>query len=145
MDDAVRRRWMPGKSSVPLDEYRAAWREAVRVFGHNQVSTYLLVGLGEDPDEMVEAAQELVDMGVYPFVVPLRPVPGTLMADTPPPDPDEVASVYREVSAMLAEHGLDHLEAAAGCARCQACSGLSAWERLFEKEERRADRELAGR
>src|SRR6185436_3593024 len=69
---------------------------------------------------------------------------GTLMADTPPPDPDEVASVYREVSAMLEQHGLDHLEAAAGCARCQACSGLSAWERLFEKEERRAGRELAG-
>ena len=29
-----------------------------------------------------------IEMGVYPFVVPLRPVAGQLMADTPPPDPD---------------------------------------------------------
>ena len=36
---------------------------------------------------------------------------------------------------MLAESGLDHVAAKAGCARCQACSGLSAWERLTEKEE----------
>jgi hypothetical protein len=64
-------------------------------------------------------------------------VPGTLMADAPPPDPDYVAGIYREVSALLAEHGLDHAEAGAGCARCQACSGLSAWERVFAKEELR--------
>ena len=45
-----------------------------------------------------------------------------------------LAAIYRSVSAMLADSGLDHAEAAAGCARCQACSGLSAWERVFEKE-----------
>jgi hypothetical protein len=67
------------------------------------------------------------------------------MADAEPPAPDYVADIYRTVSAMLAEHGLDHAEAAAGCARCQACSGLSAWERLFAKEERVAERELAVR
>src|SRR6195952_4824528 len=69
MDDDVRRRWMPGKSRVSMAEYRAAWAEAVRVFGRNQVSTYLLVGLGEDADELVTGAAELVAMGVYPFVV----------------------------------------------------------------------------
>ena len=73
-------------------------------------------------------------MGVYPFVVPLRPVPGTLMADVAAPDPDYVAGIYREVSAMIADAGLDHLDAKAGCARCQACSGLSAWERLAKRE-----------
>ena len=80
LDDDVRRRWMPGKSRVPLAEYRAAWAEAVRVFGRNQVSTYLLVGLGEDPDELVAGARELIAMGVYPFVVPFRPLAGTLAA-----------------------------------------------------------------
>jgi hypothetical protein len=43
---------------------------------------------------------------------------------------------------MLAQAGFDHEEAGAGCARCQACSGLSAWERVFEKERWR---ELADR
>ena len=50
-------------------------------------------------------------MGVYPFVVPLRPVPGTLMADASPPSPDYVASIYRSVSAMLADAGFDHADA----------------------------------
>ncbi|MEA2318923.1 MAG: hypothetical protein QOD44_3112, partial [Solirubrobacteraceae bacterium] len=39
------------------------------------------------------------------------------------------------VAAMIADAGLDHTAAKAGCARCQACSGLSAWERLTKKEE----------
>ncbi|WP_137811610.1 MSMEG_0568 family radical SAM protein, partial [Gordonia sp. GAMMA] len=81
LDDDVRRRWMPGKSTVPMSEYRAAWAEAVRVFGRNQVSTYLLVGLGEDTDEMIAGAKELADMGVYPFIVPFRRPGGTLALD----------------------------------------------------------------
>jgi radical SAM protein (TIGR04043 family) len=32
LDDDVRRRWMPGKSTVPMAEYETAWDEAVRVF-----------------------------------------------------------------------------------------------------------------
>jgi hypothetical protein len=90
-----------------------------------------------------EGCRRAIELGVYPFVVPLRPVPGTLMADVPPPDPDYVAAIYRSVSAMLAAGGLDHEGAAAGCARCQACSGLSAWERVFRKEDLRARRGLA--
>jgi len=35
---------------------------------------------------------------------------------------------------MIADAGLDHLDAKAGCARCQACSGLSAWERVNARE-----------
>jgi radical SAM protein (TIGR04043 family) len=127
MDDDVRRRWMPGKSTVPLDEYRAAWREAVRVFGHNQVSTYLLVGLGEDPDELVDAAQELVDMGVYPFVVPFRPLAGTLATDVdhvPPPPAEVLQDVTRRVAHALMEAGMHGSDQAAGCAACGACSVL---------------------
>jgi acetamidase/formamidase len=74
---------MPGKATVPLAQYREAWREAVRVFGHNQVSTYLLIGLGEDPDELVAGVEELIEMGVYPFVVPFRPLAGTLPDEFP--------------------------------------------------------------
>ncbi|MCL8252338.1 MSMEG_0568 family radical SAM protein [Aeromicrobium fastidiosum] len=127
MDDDVRRRWMPGKSSVSLDEYRAAWREAVRVFGHNQVSTYLLVGLGEDPDEMVLAAEELVDMGVYPFVVPFRPLAGTLATDVdgvPPPPAEVLQDVTRRVAHALMQAGMHGADQAAGCAACGACSVL---------------------
>jgi radical SAM protein (TIGR04043 family) len=144
-DPEVLARVAPGKAQCGVDGYFRTWEHAVEVFGRGRVTTYVILGMGERRELIEEGCRRAIEMGVYPFVVPLRPVPGTLMADVPPPDPDEVAAVYRSVSAMLADHGLDHLEAAAGCARCQACSGLSAWERLFDKEERRAARELAGR
>jgi len=128
LDDEVRRRWMPGKGSVPMAEYRAAWAEAVRVFGWNQVSTYLLIGLGEDPDELVAGAAELVEMGVYPFVVPFRPLAGTLATDVdrvPAPPPEVVHDVTARVAAVLRAAGMHGAGQAAGCAACGACSALA--------------------
>ncbi|GGF92702.1 radical SAM protein [Rhodococcoides trifolii] len=127
LDDDVRRKWMPGKASVTMAEYRAAWAEAVRVFGRNQVSTYLLVGLGEDPDELVEGARDLIEMGVYPFVVPFRPHAGTLAVDVDgavPPRADVLEDVTRRVAKELETAGMRGADQKAGCAACGACSVL---------------------
>lgn len=127
LDEQVRRRWMPGKSTVPLAAYRTAWQEAVRVFGRNQVSTYLLVGLGEDPDELISGATELIEMGVYPFVVPFRPQPGSLAMDVDSataPDAALVEKISREVAAKLVLAGMAGTDQRAGCAACGACSVL---------------------
>ncbi|WP_280368678.1 MSMEG_0568 family radical SAM protein [Nocardia wallacei] len=127
LDDRVRARWMPGKSTVPLAEYRAAWAEAVRVFGRNQVSTYLLVGLGEDPDDLVRGARELIEMGVYPFVVPFRPLAGTLAADidgAAAPAPSLLEDVTRRVAEALRRAEMLGADQKAGCAACGACSVL---------------------
>ncbi len=126
LDEKVRRRWMPGKSTVPLAEYEAAWDEAVRVFGRNRVSTYLLVGLGENPDELIEGAGRLIERGVYPFVVPLRPIAGTLAAR------DGISGAERRtpshvtegVAAKLRTAGMAGADQKAGCAACGACSVL---------------------
>ena len=127
MDDDVRRRWMPGKARVSMAAYWAAWREAVRVFGRNQVSTYLLIGLGEDPDELVAGAAALIDAGVYPFVVPFRPLAGTLatLDGALAPSADLVADVTARVAGLLLEAGMKGADQRAGCAACGACSALS--------------------
>ncbi len=126
LDEDVRRRWMPGKSSVPMAEYEAAWDEAVRVFGANRVSTYLLVGLGEDPDELVAGAGRLIGRGVYPFVVPFRPMGGTLAArdGATAPDAELLRYVTEGVAARLREAGMRGADQKAGCAACGACSVL---------------------
>jgi radical SAM protein (TIGR04043 family) len=134
-DPEVLARVAPGKAHAGVEGYFATWARAVEVFGHGRVSTYVILGMGEDRALTEEGCRRAIELGVYPFVVPLRPVPGTLMEHVSPPDPDYVAGIYRSVSAMLADAGLDHIAAGAGCARCQACSGLSAWERVFEKEK----------
>ncbi|GAA0379672.1 radical SAM protein [Acrocarpospora corrugata] len=127
LDDEVRRRWMPGKSTVPLAAYEAAWDEAVRVFGRNRVSTYLLVGLGEDADELVAGAARLIERGVYPFVVPIRPMAGTLARRdgvTAPPR-ELVRDVTERVAARLRAAGMTGADQQAGCAACGACSALA--------------------
>jgi radical SAM protein (TIGR04043 family) len=134
-DPAVLAHVAPGKAQCGIEGYFRTWERAVEVFGRGSVTTYVLLGMGERPELIIEGCRRAIEMGVYPFVVPLRPVPGTLMADTPAPEPDYVARIYAEVSAMLADAGFDHTDAKAGCARCQACSGLSAWERVFKRED----------
>ncbi|HUB04836.1 MAG TPA: MSMEG_0568 family radical SAM protein [Solirubrobacteraceae bacterium] len=141
-DPDVLRRVAAGKAQCGVEGYFECWERAVEVFGRGHVTTYVILGMGERRELIEEGCRRAIEMGVYPFVVPLRPVPGTLMADTPAPEAGYVASIYRSVSAMLAESGLDHVEAKAGCARCQACSGLSAWERVFKREEARDRGEL---
>jgi radical SAM protein (TIGR04043 family) len=127
LDDDVRRRWMPGKSTVPMAEYEAAWDEAVRVFGRNRVSTYLLIGLGENPDELVAGAGRLIDRGVYPFVVPMRPMLGTLARRDGAVSPSSalVRDITGRVAALLRAAGMTGADQQAGCAACGACSVLN--------------------
>jgi len=126
LDESVRRRWTPGKATVSTERYEQAWRHAVGVFGVNRVSTYLLVGLGEDPDELVAGAERLIEMGVYPFVVPYRPLIGSLaFADgVPGPAPALLADVTTRVADALARAGMRGADQGAGCAACGACSAL---------------------
>jgi radical SAM protein (TIGR04043 family) len=126
MDDEVRQRWMPGKATVPVSAYWAAWRRAIDLFGRNRVSTYLLVGLGEDADDLVSGAADLIAAGVYPFVVPFRPMAGTLAANVPGPDPREVIQITERVAELLISAGMKGTDQKAGCAACGGCSALSA-------------------
>ncbi len=126
LDEDVRARWTPGKAELPLWRYEVAWDRAVEVFGRNSVSTYLLVGLGEDPNELVAGAVRLIERGVYPFVVPYRPLEGSLAwrDQVAAPDPAVLASVTRRVGLALASAGMRGADQVAGCAACGACSAL---------------------
>ncbi len=126
LDEDVRARWTPGKAEVPVAAYEDAWREAVAVFGRNRVSTYLIVGLGEDPEALIAGAERLIAMGVYPFVVPYRPLVGSLAdADgVPAPSPSAMRDVSVRVSAALIAAEMRGADQGAGCAACGACSTL---------------------
>ena len=71
----------PAKAVIGFERYERAWNKAVQVFGHNQVSSFLLVGLGESEESVVRGSEFLAERGVYPFVVPFRPIPGSAMQD----------------------------------------------------------------
>lgn len=124
-DPQVLARVAPGKYRTGIETYFRTWEYAVERFGEGRVSTYVILGMGEDPELTVEMCRRAVDIGVYPFVVPLRPVAGSLMESVPAPSRAYTEPIYRKVAAFLAEKGLGADTAVAGCARCQACSSLN--------------------
>jgi biotin synthase-related radical SAM superfamily protein len=73
-------------------------RVAVGVFGEGNVSTHLIVGLGETEKEIICAVQDCVDMGILPALFAFTPVNGTKLASREQPK----LEVYRRV--QLARH-----------------------------------------
>jgi len=76
--------------------------EAVQIFGKGEVSTHLIVGLGETEKEMVETVQRCVDMGVLPALFAFTPIPGTALENNSQPS----VPAYRRV--QLARHLIFH-------------------------------------
>jgi radical SAM protein (TIGR04043 family) len=130
VEPEVRRRILPGKSELGLERYYEAFAQAVAVFGRGQVSTYLLAGLGDSAEALIACSEQLIALGVYPFVVPFVPIAGTPLQHHPAPSTDFMVAVYTAVAARLRASDLRAEAMAAGCAKCGACSALS----LFEAE-----------
>jgi radical SAM protein (TIGR04043 family) len=129
VDPEVRARIMPGKAEVPLSHYFDAFEAAVQAFGWGQVSTYLLAGLGDSVETLLEACDRLINLGVYPFVVPFVPITETPLAHHPAPSTDFMFTLYQKVGAMLKAAGMSSEDINAGCAKCGACSALSTFEK----------------
>jgi radical SAM protein (TIGR04043 family) len=128
---AVRARIMPGKAEVPLSRYFEAFAEAVAVFGRGQVSTYILAGLGDSVEDILDASGRLIALGVYPFVVPFVPISGTPLESHPAPDSEFMHAILSPLSTMLRAAKMTADTIKAGCGRCGACSALSTYERRF--------------
>ncbi len=127
-DYNILRHVAPCKARFDLKYYMNTWRECVRLFNRNQVSSFIIVGLGESRKSIVEGAALLCELGVYPFIVPLRPIPGTELGKRRPPDAETIISILEQVAPLLKESGLSWKNSQAGCVRCGACSALPDFE-----------------
>ena len=130
MDPKVLERVAPGKFRTGIDYYFETWKRAVELFGFGRVSTYVILGMGEDPQVTIQGCRRAVDIGVYPFIVPLRPVAGSLMQDVAPPSADYMNRIYEAVVPYMNARGMTSDVAVAGCARCQACSAMNVLSKL---------------
>jgi len=125
----VRARVMPGKAQISLEHYFEAFASAVPVFGRGQVSTYILAGLGDTREAILDTCEKLVALGVYPFVVPFVPISGTPLESHPAPSPAFMHEILGPLALMLRDSGLRSTDIKAGCGRCGACSALATYER----------------
>ena len=125
----VRNSIMPGKATVSLAYYFKAFKAAVTVFGKGNVSTYILAGLGDTQEEILEMSKKLIDIGVYPFVVPFVPVRNTPLENHSSPDKDFMHGILDPLAFDLVRAGMTSDNLASGCAKCGACSTLSTFEK----------------
>jgi biotin synthase-related radical SAM superfamily protein len=84
--------------------------------------------LGDSLEDLVAGCDRLIQLGVYPFVVPFVPISDTPLADHPAPSSSMMFSLYQQVGALLKQAGLSAAEMKAGCGKCGACSALSSFE-----------------
>jgi len=67
--------------------------EAVKVFGMGNVSTHLIVGLGETEKEILQRIQWCTDNGIFPGMFAFTPIRGTQLEKLPQPP----LNVYRRI------------------------------------------------
>lgn len=130
----LREEILPGKAEDTLDDYFQAFKQAVAVFGRGQVSTYILAGLGDSADYILAVSQELIEIGVYPFVVPFVPIRGTPLEDHPSPSAEFMEAILKPLGKRLYDAGMTAATAKAGCGKCGACSTLSHYEKAAAHE-----------
>lgn len=124
-DPAALERVAPGKAAMGIERYERAWHVAVDAFGAGRVACFIIAGLGEAPDSVLKGCELLSSAGVYPFVLPLRPIPGTPMESWAPPSTDYMLGLYQEAASIIGGAGLSSVTCPAGCVRCSACSAIT--------------------
>jgi len=129
-DPEVFEKVTPGKAQIGLDRYIETWKEGVKVFGRWSVSTYVLVGMGERLETVLDGAALCAEIGVYPFIVPFRPIAGTPMENVKPPDADTMEYIYAEAAKILSKYEGGSKSSVAGCVSCGECSALPEFERV---------------
>jgi radical SAM protein (TIGR04043 family) len=128
-DDELRKKYCPGKfAHASFFDYFNSWKNAVRIFGRGQVSSFILLGLGETPEQLHQGFKTTIELGVIPVPVPCRPNPGSHLEGTIPAyidNLDEIVDVYLDCAQLLYEHQLDPRIHRAGCIRCTGCTALT--------------------
>ena len=127
-DRQVLKEVAPCKADISFQQYIDAWKRGVKLFGESQVSSYVIVGMGERDESIIEGSKRIAELGVYPFIVPLRPIPGSDMEHERPPGPDRMRHLYEAVAELLHDTGVSWRKSKAGCVRCRACSALPDFE-----------------
>ena len=116
-DTGIRNSVVPCKPSV--EEYVKCWKHSLDLF--DEVSSWIIVGLGESFESIANGCSTLCQIGVIPFVVPYRPPPNTNQKMC---GSSYLLEIYTETSEIMKEFGIKP-RGVAGCVKCQACSAVN--------------------
>jgi uncharacterized radical SAM superfamily protein len=96
-DPEVLRQWCPGKArALGQDAYFRALEHCSRLFGRGTCSGEIIAGV-ESLDMTLKAIDWIASVGAFPTVCVFRPTIGARMEHLPPPKPEDMVIVFREV------------------------------------------------
>ncbi len=123
-DESLREEVMPAKGKIPVNVYLENWKVCLDVFGKNEVSTTVVVGIGESDESILNGVEMVARAGVMTFLVPHSPAAGAAYADFTPPSADRMLYLYEKASEIHSKHGLDLYACTAGCVKGGGFSGI---------------------
>ena len=119
-DPRLRAEICPGKSKISYAHYHEAFRRAVQVFGWGMVSSVLIGGI-QPMDEIKAECKRMAEMGVYPTIMPFRPLDNCEYFGKKRCRPEELIELSDYLSVLLYQNKLDYTKQE-GCTKCGGCS-----------------------
>ncbi|OUJ18227.1 Biotin synthase-related protein radical SAM superfamily [Methanonatronarchaeum thermophilum] len=123
-DEDIFKKVCPGKAEIGRRKFVKDIEHAVEIFGENQVSSFMIAGIGETDESILTGIKELSNRGCVPFLTPLHPLPGSHFEKRHPPKTDRMNKLYKKASEILKENNIRPRENKAGCVRCGSCTAL---------------------
>ncbi len=119
-DSALREKICPGKSRITYEHYHKAFEKAVELFGWGQVSSVLIGGI-QPKEDIINECERLAKIGVFPTIMPFRPMDNCDYNFLKPCDPDELIEMSNKLGALLVKYKLPPF-LQEGCTKCGGCS-----------------------
>ena len=106
-DENLREDIMPMKGKNTMDDYKRVWEKCLDVFGHNEVYTMVIAGLGEsDDDTILKGVEMTASMGVVASIVPFTPMLNSAYENREPTSVDRMLRLYAEALPIYEKYGL---------------------------------------
>jgi radical SAM protein (TIGR04043 family) len=105
-DESLREEIMPMKGKNTVDDYRRVWEKCLDTFGHNEVYTMVIAGLGENDETTLKGVEMAASMGVVASIVPFTPMINSAYEDIEPPEVDRMLRLYAEALPVYERYGL---------------------------------------
>ena len=132
-DETRRKEICPGKSHISYAHYHEAFREAVKIFGWGMVSSVLIGGI-QPKEEIMKECAIMASEGVFPTVMPFRPMDDCVYYGLDRCKPEELAEMAEYLGGLLHKYALDFRKQP-GCTECGGCSLENDCYRRREKKQ----------
>jgi biotin synthase-related radical SAM superfamily protein len=105
-DESLREDIMPMKGKNTIDDYKRVWDKCLDIFGHNEVYTMVIAGLGEDDETTLKGVEMAASMGVVASIVPFTPMLNSAYEDREPTNVEKMLKFYADALPIYEKYGL---------------------------------------